>query len=94
MQLLAPGATTPPLPGAVVSKGFDLVRGIMIKHFPAEVVGKKDIANVNGAGDTFLGVFLAGLSSGGGLDEIIAKAQKAAVMTLGSKESVNPLIGQ
>jgi pseudouridine-5'-phosphate glycosidase/pseudouridine kinase len=78
-----------------VSRGFGAVGGLLIRHFPAEVVAKQDIVSVNGVGDTFLGVLLAGVSRGQGIgDEVIGRAQKAAALTLGSRDSVSPLIGQ
>ena len=47
--------------------------------------------NVNGVGDTFLGVLIAGLTKGLKLDEVLIDiAQEGAVMTLMSKEAVSP----
>ena len=64
-----------------------------MRHFPAvEVV--EDVVSVNGVGDTFLGVLVAGLAKGLTLDErLIETAQRGAVMTLRSKESVSPTLG-
>jgi len=96
VQLLPP-ATSPAsaaLPsGAIVSRGTGAVRGIMVRHFPAEVISQEDIISVNGAGDTFLGAVLAGLAkvgvNGVHVEEIISRAQKAASLTLRSPESVS-----
>jgi len=68
------------------------VGGVYLRHFPvAETVNKEDVVSVNGAGDTFLGVIVAGLAKGLQLDEnMIHIAQKASVMTLKSKEAVSP----
>jgi pseudouridine-5'-phosphate glycosidase/pseudouridine kinase len=65
-----------------------------MRRFPAvEIV--KDIVSVNGAGDTFLGVLVAGLATGLKLDEnLINIAQRGAVMTLRSKEAVSPNLGE
>lgn len=64
-----------------------------MRHFPAEPLGTNGIVSVNGAGDTFLGVLLAGLVSGLPVDEaLIGVAQKAAVLTLGGPEPVSPMI--
>jgi pseudouridine-5'-phosphate glycosidase/pseudouridine kinase len=56
---------------------------------PVEIVD--DVVSVNGVGDTFLGVLVAGLAKGLELNEgLINVAQRGAVMTLRSKESVSP----
>ena len=68
------------------------IGGIYLRHFPVtEPVSKEDVVSVNGVGDTFLGVIVAGLAKGLQLDEkLIHIAQKASVMTLKSKEAVSP----
>lgn len=72
------------------SNGSTEVGGVYMRLFPAvEVVD--DIVSVNGVGDTFLGVLIAGLAKGLTLDErLIEIAQRGAVMTLRSKEAVSP----
>jgi len=96
VQLLPP--STPPTsaalpPGTIVSRGTGAVGGILVRHFPAEVISQEDIVSVNGAGDTFLGVVLAGLAkvgvNGVHVEEVISRAQKAAWLTLRSPESVS-----
>ena len=64
-----------------------------MRLFPAvEVV--EDVVSVNGVGDTFLGVLMAGLAKGLELDEkLVNIAQRGAVLTLRSKESVSPDLG-
>ncbi|CUS07109.1 unnamed protein product [Tuber aestivum] len=96
VQLLPPAASSPsaaPPPEAIVSQGTGAVAGIMVKHFPAEVISQEDVVSVNGAGDTFTGVVLAGLVkmgiSGVHVGEVIDRAQKAAGLTLRSPESVS-----
>lgn len=75
------------------SNGSSEVGGVYMRLFPAEVV--QDIVSVNGVGDTFLGVLVAGLAQGLRLDEkLINIAQRAAAMTLRSKESVSPEVRQ
>jgi pseudouridylate synthase / pseudouridine kinase len=73
--------------------GPNPVGGVYMRLFPpAEVVREGDAVSVNGVGDTMLGVLMAGLLSGDGerrLEEVIPIAQKAAVMTLKSKEAVS-----
>lgn len=66
------------------------IGGVYMRLFPAaEKV--EDVVSVNGVGDTFLGVLIAGLARGMKLDErLIDIAQRGAVMTLRSKEAVSP----
>lgn len=73
-----------------------VVGGIYMRLFPAaETVQPEDVVSVNGVGDTMLGVMVAGLVTqmkGGGpprLEEILPVAQRAAVLTLKSKNSVS-----
>lgn len=65
-----------------------------MRLFPAaELVDESDIVSVNGIGDTFLGALVAGMAKGSRtVEELIDVAQKAAVLTLKSKEAVNPEI--
>ncbi len=63
--------------------------GIYARFFPrVEEVDR--VVSVNGVGDTFLGVLLAGLANGKKVEELIDVGQKGAVMTLKSPESVSP----
>ena len=101
VQLLPPAtsSTSAALPsGAIVSRGTGVVRGIMVRHFPAEAISQEDIVSVNGAGDTFLGAVLAGLAKVGvnevDLGEVISRAQKAACLTLRSPESVSGRVAE
>ena len=57
-----------------------------------ENLSQEDIVSVNGAGDTFLGTIVAGLAKTNPrmIDDLVMTAQKAAVTTLKSKESVSP----
>lgn len=69
--------------------GHPSVGGIYMRMFPpAEEV--QDVVSVNGVGDTFLGVLIAGLAKGGRVDRLVDVAQKAAVLTLKSREAVSP----
>lgn len=68
---------------------------IYIRMFPpAELVPAKEVESVNGVGDTFLGVLVAGLAKKKPkvLDDLVMIAQKGSCMTLRSKESVSPEI--
>ncbi|KAF9879291.1 hypothetical protein CkaCkLH20_03524 [Colletotrichum karsti] len=71
------------------------VGGVYMRLFPpAEKVPLEEIVSVNGVGDTFLGVMIAGLAKGGKVEKLIDVAQKAAVLTLKSHESVSPDLGR
>ncbi|EKD20647.1 uncharacterized protein L3040_006371 [Drepanopeziza brunnea f. sp. 'multigermtubi'] len=75
------------------SNGTASVGGVYMRLFPA-VEAVQDVVSVNGVGDTFLGVLVAGLAKGLKLDaHLIDIAQRGAVMTLRSKESVSPHLG-
>lgn len=65
-----------------------------MRLFPAaEKVEEADVVSVNGVGDTFLGVLISGLARGCKMGEgLIEIAQKGAVMTLKSGESVSPQV--
>lgn len=68
------------------------IGGVYMRLFPvAETV--QDVVSVNGVGDTFLGVLIAGLARGGNVEDLMHVAQKAAVMTLRSPESVSEDLG-
>ncbi|RMD44850.1 hypothetical protein DV735_g443, partial [Chaetothyriales sp. CBS 134920] len=66
------------------------VGGVYMRLFPATNVAEDEIVSVNGAGDTILGVIVAGLVNGRDLDQVMHVAQEAAVLTLKSKEAVSP----
>lgn len=72
--------------------GHPSVGGVYMRMFPpAEKVS--DVVSVNGVGDTFLGVLVAGLTKGGRVEKLVDVAQEGAVLTLRSKESVSPNLG-
>ncbi|RDL29950.1 Uncharacterized protein BP5553_10577 [Venustampulla echinocandica] len=72
------------------ANGSAEIGGVYMRLFPA-VEQVQDVVSVNGVGDTFLGVIIAGLASGARLDKpLIDLAQKAAVLTLRSREAVSP----
>lgn len=69
------------------------VGGIYMRLFPAaEKV--QDIVSVNGVGDTFLGVLVAGIAQGGRTDKLINVAQKGAVLSLQWPGSVSPNVAK
>ncbi|KAH9837439.1 Indigoidine synthase A like protein [Teratosphaeria destructans] len=73
------------------------VGGVYMRLFPpAEEVQGCDVVSVNGVGDTFAGALVAGLARGAGevrVEELVDVAQRAAVLTLRSRESVSPGLG-
>ena len=73
------------------------VGGVYVRLFPpAEVVSQDQVVSVNGVGDTFLGIIVAGLAkeSPKSIDELVEIAQKGAVMTLKSEKSVSEEIAK
>ncbi|KAK4156949.1 pseudouridine-5'-phosphate glycosidase [Chaetomidium leptoderma] len=64
------------------------VGGVYMRLFPP-VERVKDVVSVNGIGDTFMGVLVAGLAMGGRVERLMDVAQRAAVLTLRSKEGVS-----
>ncbi|KAG9231132.1 Indigoidine synthase A like protein-domain-containing protein [Amylocarpus encephaloides] len=76
------------------STNSTILGGVYMRLFPA-VEEVNDIVSVNGAGDTFLGVLIAGLSRGLKVDHhLIDVAQKGAIMTLRSRDAVSPDLGE
>lgn len=66
------------------------VGGVYMRLFPAaEKVRDEDVVSVNGVGDTFAGTLVAGLAKGKRIEDAIGVAQRAAVLTLMSKEAVS-----
>ncbi|AEO70420.1 uncharacterized protein THITE_2121851 [Thermothielavioides terrestris NRRL 8126] len=64
------------------------VGGVYMRLFPAaERVA--DVVSVNGIGDTFTGVLVAGLAMGGKVERLIDVAQRAAVLTLQCEDAVS-----
>ncbi|MCJ1309590.1 hypothetical protein MMC25_003250 [Agyrium rufum] len=71
--------------------------GLYIRHFPAAcVIPTKEIVSVNGVGDTFFGMIIAGFAQEEplALDELIPVAQKGAIKTLKSPKSVSEEIAE
>ncbi|KAL8908429.1 MAG: hypothetical protein Q9207_000848 [Kuettlingeria erythrocarpa] len=73
------------------------IGGVYMRLFrPVAEVPEKDVVSVNGAGDSFLGIIIAGLAKENpkALVDLIDIAQQGSVMTLKSKEAVSPEIGK
>ncbi|KAI8966042.1 Indigoidine synthase A like protein-domain-containing protein [Daldinia sp. FL1419] len=84
-----PRLIEPAYDGFILSRSFNNhpdIGGVYMRLFPA-VEQVEDIVSVNGVGDTFLGVLIAGLSRGGKVENLINVAQKGAVLTLRSPQS-------
>ena len=100
-QMLGPSdprLTSPDSGRYILSRSTDgnrTVGGVYMRLFsPVERVSQGDIVSVNGVGDTFLGVLIAGLAQQDPKDlaDLIDIAQKGSVLTLKSEEAVSPLI--
>ncbi|KAI4216965.1 MAG: hypothetical protein LQ351_000914 [Letrouitia transgressa] len=98
-QLLAPGDArlkSPAHAQYILSRSINLsktIGGVYLRLFPpVERLTEDAIVSVNGAGDTFLGIVVAGLAKNGSrpLDELIDIAQQGSVMTLRSQDTVHP----
>lgn len=98
-QLLRPGDPRLRSPDAapyIISRADEnnnIVGGLYMRLFPPETVLAEDaIVGVNGAGDTLLGVIIAGLAAGRELEDVIKIGQQASLRTLQSSRSVSPEI--
>ena len=100
-QMLQPGddrLTCPDSAPYILSRSTDgnnVIGGVYMRLFPpVETVSSDDIVSVNGVGDTFLGVLIAGLTKEKpkNIVDLVDIAQTGSVMTLKSKEAVSPEI--
>ena len=100
-QVLRPGdprLTSPESAPYILSRSHsasECIGGVYMRLFPpAEKLSDDQIVSVNGVGDTFLGVIVAGLAEETPKDImcLIDIAQKGSVMTLKSKEAISPEI--
>ncbi|MCJ1369629.1 hypothetical protein MMC20_000841 [Loxospora ochrophaea] len=98
-QLLRPGddrLTSPSSAPYILchsSNGNGVVGGVYMRLIPpAEQVPETDILSVNGVGDTFLGIVMAGLTKENphSISRLVEIAQQGSVMTLRSKDAVSP----
>jgi pseudouridylate synthase / pseudouridine kinase len=80
----------------LVAKGKNSI--LVLKHYPAIPIKREQIVNVTGAGDSFVGSLLTSigkddsLNTPQNLDEVVAHAQNAALLSLFSTDAVSPLI--
>jgi pseudouridine-5'-phosphate glycosidase/pseudouridine kinase len=71
--------------------GDHKIGGLYVRLFPTDkILRDEEVVSVNGIGDTFLGALAAGLVQGRRIQDVIPFAQKAATLSLRSKESVSP----
>lgn len=67
------------------------VGGLYVRLFPVDKVLKPDeVVSVNGIGDTFCGALAVGLANGRSVQHVVGFAQRAASLSLRSRESVSP----
>ncbi|OCL14676.1 hypothetical protein AOQ84DRAFT_330647 [Glonium stellatum] len=73
------------------TNGDPEVGGVYVRLFkPKKALGPGEVVSVNGVGDTFLGALVASISRGQRIEDVIDLAQKAAVLSLKSREAVSP----
>ncbi|KAF1848274.1 uncharacterized protein K460DRAFT_334148 [Cucurbitaria berberidis CBS 394.84] len=66
------------------------VGGLYVRLFaPEKVLKPEEVVSVNGIGDTFCGALAVGLASGKRVQDVIGFAQRAAGLSLRSRESVS-----
>jgi len=72
------------------------IGGVYMKLFPpAEMVADSEVVSVNGVGDTLLGVMVgAEVETGKNVEELVDFAQRAATLTLRSREAVSPALSE
>ncbi|CAN6662417.1 hypothetical protein TRVA0_034S00518 [Trichomonascus vanleenenianus] len=74
--------------------------GVLVQHFPAELIDDSLIVSVTGAGDTFCGVLASEIAedrswlndAGVRRTQVIDRAQRSAALTIQSELAVNPKI--
>lgn len=67
------------------------VGGLYVRLFPPEkILEAHEVVSVNGIGDTFCGALAVGIAQGNKVQDVIGLAQRAAGLSLKSRESVSP----
>jgi pseudouridine-5'-phosphate glycosidase/pseudouridine kinase len=67
------------------------IGGLYVRLFsPERVLSSEEVVSVNGIGDTFCGALAVGLVTGAKVQNVIDFAQRAASLSLKSRESVSP----
>ena len=84
------------LPHTEPKSSLSKIGGVYVRWFPAvEAIAEEDMISVNGAGDTFMGVLIASMAKSRdtrSVSDFVDAAQRAAVLTLKSTESVSPKV--
>jgi pseudouridine-5'-phosphate glycosidase/pseudouridine kinase len=71
--------------------GHKKIGGLYVRLFaPERVLAPEEVVSVNGIGDTFCGALAVGLVGGSRVQHVIDFAQRAASLSLRSRESVSP----
>jgi pseudouridine-5'-phosphate glycosidase/pseudouridine kinase len=71
--------------------GHENIGGLYVRLFPPErVLAPEEVVSVNGIGDTFCGALAVGLAQGCKVQHVVDFAQRAAGLSLRSRESVSP----
>jgi pseudouridine-5'-phosphate glycosidase/pseudouridine kinase len=71
--------------------GHETIGGLYVRLFPPErILAPEEVVSVNGIGDTFCGALAVGLVNGSKVQNVIDFAQRAASLSLRSRESVSP----
>ncbi|EMD66269.1 hypothetical protein COCSADRAFT_137719 [Bipolaris sorokiniana ND90Pr] len=66
------------------------VTGLYVRLFPVEkVLSPEEVVSVNGIGDTFCGALAHSLSQGRRIQDVVGFAQRAAALSLTSREAVS-----
>jgi pseudouridine-5'-phosphate glycosidase/pseudouridine kinase len=72
------------------TSGQPSVAGLYVRLFPVEkVLSPEEVVSVNGIGDTFCGALAHGLSQGLRVQDVVRFAQRAAALSLKSREAVS-----
>jgi len=75
----------------MTDNGENKVGGLYVRLFPVEkVLQPEEVVSVNGIGDTFCGALAHALSKGKSVQDVVAFAQRAAGLSLRSREAVSP----
>lgn len=72
------------------NNGDKEIGGLYVRLYPTKVLVKEEVASVNGCGDTFVGALAVGLAKKKRVQDCVELAQRAAGLTLRSRESVSP----
>jgi pseudouridine-5'-phosphate glycosidase/pseudouridine kinase len=70
--------------------GDEKIGGLYVRLFPPErILAPEEVVSVNGIGDTFCGALAVGLANGSRIQHVVDFAQRAAGLSLKSRESVS-----